>query len=101
MNDKIVYLMRGLPCCGKSFTARRLAGDTGIVLETDEYFYHCVGDDPARYDYDARALPDARRWNFERFLRAVADCVSPIVVDRGNDVSPESCQYARHAVDHG
>ena len=44
MFEQIVYLMRGLPCCGKSHTARKLAGDQGVVLETDEYFYHCVGD---------------------------------------------------------
>ncbi len=26
MSERIVYLMRGLPCCGKSHTARQLAG---------------------------------------------------------------------------
>ncbi|MBI2479880.1 MAG: hypothetical protein HYV60_14985 [Planctomycetia bacterium] len=35
---KQVYLMRGLPACGKSHTTRRLAGEQGIVLETDHYF---------------------------------------------------------------
>ena len=25
MNDKLVYLMRGLPTCDKSFTAKKLA----------------------------------------------------------------------------
>lgn len=51
MDRPIVYLIRGLPSCGKSFTARKLAGDGGIVLETDQYFYTKVDDDPARYDY--------------------------------------------------
>ena len=27
--DRIAYLMRGLPSCGKSYTAKRLASDTG------------------------------------------------------------------------
>jgi hypothetical protein len=36
---KIVYLMRGLSSSGKSHTAKQLAGQTGIVCETDEYFY--------------------------------------------------------------
>lgn len=101
MCQRIVYLMRGLPCCGKSFTARRLAGDSGVVLETDEFFYHCVGDDPTVYDYSPEALVEAREWNFQRFTRAIADGVSPIVVDRGNNLSPESQRYAKYAVDHG
>ncbi len=70
MNEKTVHLMRGLPACGKSYTARELAGDTGVVLETDQYFYAHVGEDPARYDFSQDLLPEARRWNFERFRRA-------------------------------
>ena len=62
---KIVYLMRGLPSSGKSHTARKLAGQTGIVCETDEYFYTHLGDDPARYDYRPELLEEARQWNFE------------------------------------
>ncbi len=50
--------MRGLPACGKSFTARQLAGESGIVLETDQYFYAEVGEDPRRYDYDDELLPE-------------------------------------------
>jgi hypothetical protein len=101
MAERIVYLMRGLPACGKSFTAGKLAGDTGVVLETDAYFYTQVGDDSARYDYSRDLLPHARRWNFERFRRAIGEGVSPIVVDRGNGLNLETQQYARYAVDHG
>jgi hypothetical protein len=101
MDEKIVYLMRGLPACGKSHTARKLAGDAGIVLETDEYFYTQVGDDPERYDYSKDLLPEARRWNFERFVSAIRAGTSPIVVDRGNGLNPETRQYARYAVDRG
>ena len=52
MSDKIVYLMRGLPACGKSHAARRLAGSDGVVLETDQYFYSDVRDDPGIYNSD-------------------------------------------------
>jgi predicted kinase len=100
-NNKTVYLMRGLPSCGKSFTARRIAGELGVVLETDEYFHTHVGTDPAVYDYDEQLLPEARRWNFERFQRAIQEGVSPIVVDRGNGLNLESQRYARYARDHG
>ena len=71
MTDRVVYLMRGLPSCGKSATARTLIQSGGIVLETDEYFYTQVGDDPTHYDFSEALLPAARRWNFERFQQAV------------------------------
>jgi hypothetical protein len=101
IETKIVYLMRGLPSCGKSFMAGELAGDRGLVLETDEFFYTQVGDDPARFDYRADLLETARRWTLERFKKAVNAGVTPIVVDRGNGLSLESQRYARYAVEHG
>jgi len=101
MNDQVVYLIRGLPSCGKSHTARRLAGAAGVVLETDEFFYTQVGTDPTQYDYSDSLLPTARLWNFDRFQEAVGRGVSPIVVDRGNGLNIETRQYARHAVAHG
>lgn len=93
--------MRGLPSCGKSFTAARLAGEHGVVCETDRYFYTQVGDDPARYDYDGDLLADARQWNFQTFCAAIDGGVSPIVVDRGNGRNAETQRYARWARDHG
>lgn len=100
-SEKVVYLMRGLPCCGKSTAARELTGASGVVFETDEYFHTQVGDDPARYDYRPELLDEARRWNFERFRRAVDDGVSPVVVDRGNSLSVETRDYARYALGRG
>ena len=100
-NNRVVYLMRGLPSCGKSYTARRLCSEGGIICETDEYFYSQVGDDPHQYDYYNDLLPEARCWNLGRFKRAVDAGVSPIVVDRGNGLNRESQEYARHAVDRG
>ena len=93
--------MRGLPVCGKSYTATKLAGHEGVVLETDEYFYTHVGDDPSHYDYSDDLLPSARHWNFERFTEAVNAGASPIVVDRGNGLNVETQEYASFAVDHG
>ncbi len=101
MSDRVVYLMRGLPGCGKSYTARRLAGSDGIVCETDEYFYTQVGDDPLRYDYSEALLPAARNWNFARFCQAVDADRSPIVVDRGNGLNAETRDFAVYAVEHG
>lgn len=93
--------MRGLPGCGKSHTAKKLAGDYGVVFETDEYFYTQVGDDRAHYDYSSELLSEARQWNFARFASAVDAGFSPIVVDRGNGRNAETQEYAKYAVDHG
>lgn len=101
MSEPAVYLMRGLPACGKSYTARTLAGTQGIVLETDEYFYLMVGNDPASYDYDKNLLSAAQQWNFERFREAIRQRIAPIVVDRGNGLNKESQRYARYALEHG
>ncbi len=98
---KTVYLMRGLPGCGKSHRARRLAGTDGVVLETDQYFYTQVGDDPGNYDYSEELLPVARQWNFDRFRQAVAHNASPIVVDRGNGLNAETREYAAFAIAQG
>ncbi len=98
---KIVYLMRGLPATGKSHTAKKLAGENGVICETDEYFHTEVGDEPTRFDYDESLMPTAQAWNFKRFERFVASGTTPIVVDRGNSLSMETQRYARYAVDHG
>jgi hypothetical protein len=101
MSERIVYLMRGLPSCGKSFKAKALVANGGLVCETDEYFYTQVGNDPSKYNYRGELQQAACDWNFDRFCRAVDEGISPIVVDRGNSRSLESRRYARYAVDRG
>ncbi len=97
----IVYLMRGLPGCGKSHRAKRLAGESGIVLETDEFFYTQVGSDTTSYDYDKKLLPTARQWNFSRMGDAIGSKTSPIVIDRGNGLNRETREFAVYAREHG
>jgi hypothetical protein len=101
MSEKIVYLMRGLPSCGKSHKAKLLAQGGGLICETDEYFYTQVGEDPTKFNYRKELQQRACDWNFERFCRGVDDGISPIIVDRGNSRSLESRRYVRYAVSHG
>jgi predicted kinase len=101
MSEKIVYLMRGLPSCGKSHTARRLAGAGGLICETDEYFYTQVGTDPTKFNYKRELQQAACDWNFARFCNAVDQGITPVIVDRGNSRSLESKRYAGYAVEHG
>ena len=93
--------MRGLPSCGKSTTARQLAGSTGVICETDEFFYTQIGELKDQYDYDASRLDEAREWNLERFRVAPSQKVSPVIVDRGNGRNPESRDYVVLAKEHG
>jgi hypothetical protein len=93
----IVYLMRGLPSCGKSTRAIELAGEHGVICETDEFFYTQVGPDDSQYDYQMDLMDQAREWNFHRFCEAIDTSHSPIVVDRGNAISAESFRYAEKA----
>ncbi len=99
--DKVVYLMRGLPSCGKSHRARALAGATGVICETDEFFFTQVGERSDRYDYDGDRQQEARDWNFHRFTEAVHVGATPIVVDRGNGLNLETQRYARYAAERG
>ena len=97
---KIVYLMRGLPSCGKSYTAARLAGESGVICETDQYFYTRPGD-PSSYTYQDDQMEAARQWNFEQFCKAVDEGRSPVIVDRGNSRSVESKVYIQYARERG
>ena len=99
-SSRVVYLMRGLPACGKSHRARRLAGSSGVVLETDEYFCTQVGTDATQYDFHEDLLPLARQWNLGRFRDVLAQQASPIVIDRGNGLNAETHKYAILAVEH-
>ncbi len=94
---KIVYLMRGLPSSGKSTLARELAGETGVVCETDQFFYTQVGESAKTYDYVAERLDEARAWNLERFRDALKSGASPIVIDRGNGLNRETHVFAQLA----
>lgn len=100
-SDQMVYLMRGLPGCGKSTTARQLAGEFGLVCETDDFFYSQVGSDSKSYDYDAALLPAARSWNIDQFTAALQRRQSPVVVDRGNGLNAETQMYVLLADEHG
>lgn len=98
---KIAYLMRGLPSCGKSYTARKLAGADGVVCETDAFFDRIDEDGVLQYDWDEDRLEEARQWAFENFCRAIDAGRSPVISDRGNALCEDSAEYARYAADRG
>ena len=100
MPDKFVYLLRGLPSCGKSHLARRLVGETGVHLETDQFFVRTNSAGEAVFDYREDQLAAARQWIFERLQQAIAEEGSPIVLDRGNGLNAATYRFAQYAVEH-
>lgn len=93
----VMILMRGLPSCGKSTTARRLVENGGVVLEFDEYFYLHVGSNPKRYDWDSHLLPAARRHFYGRIKDAVDAQTSRIVIDNDNTLHRSTAAYVSYA----
>jgi len=87
---RVVYLMRGVPGSGKSFTAKKLAGKKGLVCETDSFF----GPPGKQYRFIKRLVPAARISNMKQFLYGLAESISPIVVDRGNSNGRRTRWYA-------
>jgi len=57
IEDKILYIIRGVPGSGKSTLAHKL---TDNVVEADQYFY----DDKGNYNWSADKLNQAHNWCF-------------------------------------
>jgi hypothetical protein len=86
MSDQVVYLMRGLPSSGKSFPARTLAGEQGLILETDQYFGVKVGDVRVyRYSEWELSCPKRQRSSASRCLSLARPVSIPHSADNSLD----------------
>lgn len=86
-----LFILRGLPGIGKSLLAKFLADSTeGIIFSADDYFINAVTEE---YKFDKEKLPDAHKWNFERFKKALEEKKSPIIIDNSNIVSHHYWHY--------
>ena len=96
--DKVVYIMRGIPGSGKSTRARELVKPENIknIFSTDDYFM--VG---GEYRFDPTKLGEYHGNNLQRFKDAVMQGISPIVVDNTNTQKWEYAKYEEFAKDNG
>ena len=81
---KRLVLMRGLPSCGKSWTATRIAeAGQGAVIEFDAFFEEGSEADAEKkqFVWDRSRLPEARRWHYGRVRTAIEAGTSPLVID--------------------
>jgi len=94
-NQKIMYIMRGLPGSGKS-TKSNMYGQGGVILSTDDFFMR-----DGEYQFEETLLPEAHEWNKQRAYEAIRNGVSPIVIDNTNTQKWEVYDYVNAAVDAG
>ena len=83
-NQKRLVLMRGLPSCGKSWTAKRIAEQgCGSVFEFDTFFEvpNSDGASGVQFVWDRSRLPEAGRWHVQRVREAIEAGVTPLVLD--------------------
>ena len=92
---KIVYIMRGISGSGKSTLANQL-GQGGSVFSSDDFFM--VNDE---YQFDADYLSDAHSWNKGRAVDAMAQGISPIVIDNTHTQPWEAKPYVMAAQKYG
>lgn len=93
MDKKKVFVMRGVQGSGKSTYASMLhkaASEDGLLpltVSADHFF-----NGPNGYHFDVKKLGDAHKECMQRFLWALQDGMSPIIVDNTNinveDVAP-------------
>lgn len=58
MENKKLYIVRGLPGAGKSTLAKNLVGSDFLVCEADKYF----NDKDGGYNFDFTKLKEAHKW---------------------------------------
>lgn len=97
--DKLLVIMRGLPWCGKSYRAKELAGNVGLILSTDEYWYKVnYPDKPDEYSFNPRFLGAAHKWNMLRAQKAIEEGHPLVIIDNTNTTPKEALPYVEYAV---
>ena len=67
MENKKLYIVRGLPGSGKSTFAENLVGSDFLVCEVDKYF----NDKDGGYNFDFTKLKEAHKWCQDRVGNAM------------------------------
>lgn len=96
---KELVIMRGLPSSGKSYRAKELAGEIGVVLSTDEYFYKLVEPEfPEKYSFRPNHIGFAHKWNQVRAQKLIEEGHPLVIIDNTNTTPSEPKAYVQYAV---
>lgn len=93
--EKVLFIMRGVPGSGKSTLAKELAKG-GLILSTDEYFMV-----EGKYMFNPQSLYAAHQWNQERALKAMQQGITPLVIDNTNVTFKDMRYYVEQGKNHG
>jgi predicted kinase len=89
---KIAYIMRGVPGSGKSTVARQIAGNTGVIHSTDDYFVT-----NGEYCFDSSKIHEHREATYRAFCESLKDGVEVVICDNTN-IHPQHFRcYAKSA----
>ena len=91
-----VYIMRGVSGSGKSTKARELAGETGKIHSTDDYFMK-----DGVYNFDPRLLGRNHMRNFSAFQNSLNQGIPIVICDNTNSRHWEYEKYVEAARNHG
>ncbi|ORX84156.1 P-loop containing nucleoside triphosphate hydrolase protein [Anaeromyces robustus] len=97
-NDKIMYILRGLPGSGKSTLAKSIIKENngkGIILSTDNYFI-VNGKD----QYDPTKIGEAHQSNQNKCKEKCEQGISPIIIDNTNIKRWEAKPYVEIALEY-
>jgi len=79
--NKMLYLLRGASGSGKSYKAKQLAGENGVICSADDFF---MERGKGEYAFDANLLGEAHQQCQERAAEAIKQGISPVIVDNTN-----------------
>ncbi|XP_066286594.1 NEDD4-binding protein 2-like [Branchiostoma lanceolatum] len=93
---KKLYVLRGCPGSGKSTLAKKLKGNKGVILSTDDFFMK-----KDKYEFDPSQLGDAHAWNKDRAELAMKVGMTPVIIDNTNTERWEMKPYVILGVKYG
>jgi len=71
--EKTLYIVRGVPGCGKSTFAKRLINDDFLICEADKYF---IDKTTKEYNFDPTKIKEAHKWCQELVETYMKDSLS-------------------------
>jgi len=94
---KTVYIISGVPGCGKSTIAKQIAGETGVVCEADAFHYTKDG----VYDWKPENVKSSHEKCFLKFKNAIDDGVEIVINSNTNTTVKEWANYNDYAIENG
>ena len=91
--EKTVYIMRGVPGCGKSTYVTQLStSDSTCICSADNFFLF-----NGKYNFDPRKIGEAHQYCLSVFIDALITGISAIFVDNTNSTLWEYQNYLKLA----